>query len=146
MMFLLFWVGKSTQNRQEMDSFLHFLQERIKTILRIITFWGELDPRVEENLPHYQCAQVNSENFFIQKLEVISLRTSGKRLPGKKLAIYVGVVITVLVLSYNLTKDLSFILVSDKEWVLNFIDSISCSKRFWVTICDQGIKQFSFKL
>ena len=51
----------------------------------------------------------------------MSLKTSGKRLPGKKLAIYVGVVIAVLVLAYNLTKDLSFILVSDKEGVCNFI-------------------------
>ena len=51
----------------------------------------------------------------------MSLKTSGKRLPGKKLAIYIGVVIAVLVLAYNLTKDLSFIFVSDKEGVLNSI-------------------------
>ena len=56
--------------------------------------------------------------LFIQKLEVISLRTSGKRLPGKKLAVYNGAVIAVLVLAYNLTKDLSFILFSDKEGIL----------------------------
>ena len=55
------------------------------------------------------------KNQFIHKSEVISLRTSGKRLPGKKLAVYIGVVIAVLVLLYNLTKDLSFILISDKE-------------------------------
>ena len=57
----------------------------------------------------------------IPKSVVISLRTSGKRLPGKKLAIYVGVVIAVLVLSYNLTRNLSFIVVSDKEGVFEFI-------------------------
>ena len=54
-----------------------------------------------------------------KKPEVISLRTSGKRLPGKKLAVYNGAVIAVLVLAYNLTKDLSFILISDKEGILN---------------------------
>ena len=92
------------------------------------SFLGELDPLVEENVARYQYAQVNSrQTFFIQKLEIIALRTSGKRLPGKKLAIYVGVVIAVLVLSYNLTKDLSFILISDKEGILNSICSISCS-------------------
>ena len=52
---------------------------------------------------------------------MISLRTSGKRLPGKNQAIYIGSVIAVLVLSYNLTKDLSFILVSEKEGVIKFI-------------------------
>ena len=51
---------------------------------------------------------------------MISLRTSGKRLPGKKQAIYIGSVIAVLVLSYNLTKDFSFILVADKEEVFNY--------------------------
>ena len=59
--------------------------------------------------------------MLIQKSEVVSLKTSGKILPGKKLAIYVGVVIAVLVLSFNLTRNLSFILVSDKEGVLYFI-------------------------
>ena len=59
--------------------------------------------------------------LFIHKSEVISLQTSGKRLPGKELAIYVGVVIAVLVLAYSLTKDLSFILVCDKEGVFNSI-------------------------
>ena len=67
--------------------------------------------------------------MFIQKLEVISLKTSGKRLPGKKLAIYVGVLIAVLVLAYNLTKDLSFILVSDKEGVINSIFTEGRSRR-----------------
>ena len=52
---------------------------------------------------------------------MIFLRTSGKTLPGKKLAIYISVVIAVLVLSYNLSRDLPFILVSDKEGILNFI-------------------------
>ena len=56
--------------------------------------------------------------MLIQKPEVISLRTSGKRLPGKKLAVYNGAVIAVLVLAYNLTKDFSFILISDKEGIL----------------------------
>ena len=59
-----------------------------------------------------------SRQVFIQKSEVVSLRTSKKTLPGRKLAIYIGCVIAVLVLSYNLTKDLSFILVSNKERVL----------------------------
>ena len=58
---------------------------------------------------------MSQDKFFIQKSEVISLRTSRKTLPGRKLAIYIGCVIAVLVLSYNLTKDLSFILVSNKE-------------------------------
>ena len=57
------------------------------------------------------------KGLFIQKLEVIALRTSGKRLPGKMLAVYIGAVIAVLVLLYNLTKDLSFILISDKEGI-----------------------------
>ena len=56
---------------------------------------------------------------FVHSSEVISLKTSGKILPGKKLAIYVGVVISVLVLSFNLTRNLSFILVSDKEGIFN---------------------------
>ena len=56
--------------------------------------------------------------YLSKKLEVISLRTSGKRLPGKKLAVYNGAVIAVLVLAYNLTKDFSFILISDKEGIL----------------------------
>ena len=60
---------------------------------------------------------MSHDGLFIQRLEVISLRTSGKRLPGKKLAVYIGAVIAVLVLSYNLTKDLSFILISDKEGI-----------------------------
>ena len=64
--------------------------------------------------------------MFIQKLEVISLKTSGKRLPGKKLAIYVGVVIAVLILLYNLSRDLSFILVSDKEGVFNSTCTVGC--------------------
>ena len=55
--------------------------------------------------------------LFIQKLEVIALRTSGKRLPGKKLAVFIGAVIAVLILSYNLTKDLQFIIISDKEGI-----------------------------
>ena len=64
-----------------------------------------------------------SKEVFIQKSEIISLRTSKKTLPGRKLAIYIGCVIAVLVLSYNLTKDLSFILVSNKEGVFNFISN-----------------------
>ena len=60
-----------------------------------------------------------------KKPEVISLRTSGKRLPGKKLAVYNGAVIAVLVLAYNLAKDLSFILISDKEGIFQ-----SCSLKF----------------
>ena len=60
-------------------------------------------------------------SLFIWNLEVIPLRTSGKRLPGKEIAIYFGIVIAVLVLSYNLSKDFSFILVSDKEEVFNLI-------------------------
>ena len=58
------------------------------------------------------------DSLFIPKSEVITLRTSGKRLPGKKLAVYTGTVIALLVLSYNLTRDLSFILISDKEGIL----------------------------
>ena len=58
------------------------------------------------------------KGWFIRKSEVISLRTAGKRLPGKKLAVYIGAVVAVLVLSYNLIKDLSFILISDKGGVL----------------------------
>ena len=58
------------------------------------------------------------DSLLIQKPEVISLRTSGKRLPGKKLAVYNGAVIAVLLLAYNLIKDFSFILISDKEGIL----------------------------
>ena len=71
------------------------------------------------------------DGLFIQKLEVISLRTSGKRLPGKTLAVYIGAVIAVLVLSYNLARDLPFILISDKEGIIftlsfqHFMDSIN---------------------
>ena len=83
------------------------------------------------------------KKLFIQKSEVISLKTSGKRMPGKKIAIYVGVVIAVLVLGYNLTKDLSFILVSDKDGVLNSTGTVTWSQRFQVQICDPGSKRFS---
>ena len=83
-----------------------------------------------------------------KKPEVISLRTSGKLLPGKKLAVYLGAVIAVFVLSYNLTKDLSFILISDKEGInLTFSSksqlpgdepsSVTCRGQLsiWLTIC-----------
>ena len=47
--------------------------------------------------------------------EVIPLRTAVKRLPGRKLAIYVGVVITALILLFNLSIDQIFILKCDKD-------------------------------
>ena len=65
------------------------------------------------------------EDLFIPKSEVISLRTSKKILPGKKLAIYIGVVISVLILSYNLTKNLPFIFVSDKEGIFKLTRNLS---------------------
>lgn len=46
---------------------------------------------------------------------VIPLRTAVKRQPGRKLAIYIGVVITVLILLFNLTIDKIFILNCDKD-------------------------------
>ena len=77
---------------------------------------------------------VNSWAYEIQwfvnpRSEVISLRRSGlskdtKRLPGKNLAVFIGVVISSLILSYNLTRDLSFILTSDKERIISFYFSI----------------------
>ena len=48
--------------------------------------------------------------------EVIPLRTAVKRLPGRKLAIYVGVVITALILLFNLSIDQIFIWKCDKAW------------------------------
>ena len=47
--------------------------------------------------------------------EVIPLRTAVKRLPGRKLAIYVGVVITALILLFNLSIDQIFILKCEKD-------------------------------
>ena len=47
--------------------------------------------------------------------EVISLRTALKTIPGRKLAIYVGVVITALILLFNLSIDQIFILKCDKD-------------------------------
>ena len=88
---------------------------------------------------------VNSWAYEIQwfvnpRSEVISLRRSGlskdtKRLPGKNLAVFIGVVISSLILTYNLTRDLSFILTSDKERIWNhffasILPLIRSSKRF----------------
>ena len=47
--------------------------------------------------------------------EVIPLRTALKIVPGRKLAIYVGVVITALILLFNLSIDQIFILKCDKD-------------------------------
>ena len=43
-------------------------------------------------------------DLFIQKLEVISLRTSGKRLPGKTLAVYITNVVYSSVLIFYKDK------------------------------------------
>ena len=55
--------------------------------------------------------------------EVISLRTAVKRRPGKKLAIFIGAVTAVLILSYNLSKDIWFICITDKEGTLTLQNS-----------------------
>ena len=55
--------------------------------------------------------------------EVISLRTAVKRRPGKKIAIFIGVVTTILILSYNLSKDIWFIYITDKEGILTLQNS-----------------------
>ena len=47
--------------------------------------------------------------------EVIPLKTALKIIPGRKLAIYVGVVITALILLFNLSIDQIFILKCDKD-------------------------------
>ena len=47
-------------------------------------------------------------------LKVIPLKTAKKTQPGRKLAIYVGVVVTSLMLMYNLSMDKTFILKCDK--------------------------------
>ena len=47
--------------------------------------------------------------------EVIPLKIALKIIPGRKLAIYIGVVITVLILLFNLTIDQIFILKCDKD-------------------------------
>ena len=47
--------------------------------------------------------------------KVIPLRTALKIIPGRKLAIYIGVVITLLMLMYNLSIDKTFILKCDKD-------------------------------
>ena len=47
--------------------------------------------------------------------KVIPLKTAKKTQPGRNLAIYVGVVITSLMLMYNLSMDKTFILKCDKE-------------------------------
>ena len=46
---------------------------------------------------------------------VIPLRTALKIIPGRKLAIYIGVVITLLILMYNLSIDKTFISKCDKD-------------------------------
>ena len=84
-----------------------------------------------------------SIKIFIQYSEVISLRTAGKRLPGKKCAIYIGSVISVLILSYNLTKNLSFIMTFDKKGISSLTLSIAIHFVF-IRICHGiAIKNFS---
>ena len=66
--------------------------------------------------------------------DVIALRTGGKRRPGKELAIYIGVVVAILVISYELRKDISFILICDKDWNSSKIFEQSdkhCSVKFF---------------
>ena len=55
--------------------------------------------------------------------EVISLRTAVKRRPGKKISIFIGAVTAVLMLSYNLSKDIWFIYITDKEGILSLENS-----------------------
>ena len=57
--------------------------------------------------------------------EVISLRTALKRRPGKKIAIFIGAVTAILILSYNLSKDIWFIYITDKEGILTLQNSES---------------------
>ena len=60
----------------------------------------------------------NSKSISIEEdtpPKVIPLRTAVKRQPGRKLAIYIGVVITLLMLMYNLSIDKTFILKCDKD-------------------------------
>ena len=46
--------------------------------------------------------------------EVVALRTSEKRRPGKILASYIGMVLAVLMICYKLRKDMMFITMCDK--------------------------------
>ena len=43
------------------------------------------------------------------------IENSQKRQPGKKIAIYSGIVLAILVILYNLKKDISFVGTCDKE-------------------------------
>ena len=67
--------------------------------------------------------------LLIPSSDVIALRTGVKRRPGKELTIYIGVVVAILVISYELRKDISFILICDKDWN---ISKIFCqSDKLW---------------
>ena len=68
------------------------------------------------NLTSIEISQRNTNISF----KVTSLRTGEKRRPGRNLAIYIGVVIAVLIMSYNLTKDIFFIFLCNKVWELGF--------------------------
>ena len=60
-----------------------------------------------------------ASNKWIRLIEIIALRTAGKRQPGKNIAIYIGTVLAILVILYNLIRDISFAKVCDKdsEWI-----------------------------
>ena len=121
MMSKLFLVKYSKWNRKKINVFLLWHQYWIKKVpnFYIIYIFKSHWLSKLADLKNSLLLRCWHDSLLIQKPEVISLRTSGKRLPGKKLAIYNGAVIAVLVLAYNLTKDLSFILISDKEGILN---------------------------
>ena len=119
MMLFLYSVRNEIQHRNEIDSILNF-QDRINKA------WTGC-ASIQSNTARNNILRILSlgqwKQVFIPKLEVVSLRTSKKTLPGRKLAIYIGCVIAILILSYNLTKNLSFILVSHKEGVFNSISN-----------------------
>ena len=68
------------------------------------------------NVSSIEISQQNTN----MSIKVTSLRTGEKRLPGRNLAIYIGVVIAVLIMSYNLTKDILFIFMCNKVWKFRF--------------------------
>ena len=76
------------------------------------------------DIANFTSIEISQRNSKIS-VKVTSLRTGEKKRPGRNLAIYTGVVIAVLIMSYNLTKDILFIFMCNKAWKFRFFKSIS---------------------
>ena len=89
-----------------------------------IRLWIQTLSKLNEILSSYQARDslyaIKSFMIAYRRLtppkEIIALRTAKKRQPGKKIAIYIGIVMAILVISYNLIKDISFVIICDKDY------------------------------